>query len=794
METIRLFVENITYYNEENYYSVLEVSEGDDLFTAVGYLPYISAGETLDVEGEYTIHPLYGKQFSIRTFSVVRPESEDMIEKYLACGAVKGIGAALAKRIVKKFKADTFRIMEEEPERLAEVKGISENSAMLIAEQIEMKKGFRDAVIYMQGYGIGTNLAGRIYECYGPAVYGILEKNPYRLADDVDGVGFRLADAIAQRTGVPSDSEFRIRCGIVYTLQDGVSQGHTWVPEDQLIRHAADLLNLPEDLVAQYLPALQIEDKIVILDRSEPELTLDGFLAAGGIAEDPVLPEDPGATGSGAAPRQVYLASCYHVEANIAFRLKALNIRGESDDEFVEKRIREVYRETGMEPDEDQEEAIRATVKNGVLILTGGPGTGKTTTINNIIRYYRKDNYGIMLAAPTGRAAKRMTEATGCEAKTIHRLLEYTGVPDQDDTRGRFSAYAGGTGSGNAAGSSGKGRFLRNENDPLDCDVLIVDEMSMVDVFLMDALLKAVVPGTRVILVGDANQLPSVGAGNVLRDMIASECFSTVCLSHIFRQAAQSDIVLNAHAINSGDPVDLSRKSRDFIFIRSGDPDSIMSVIKTLITEKLPGYVDADTLSIQVLTPTRKGMLGVEMLNPELQAFLNPPAKNKQEKKTGAVTFREGDKVMQIRNNYDLEWKRRDEMGNVKETGTGIYNGDVGRIVRIDRNSEEIRVLFDDEREADYGSKELKELELAYAVTVHKAQGSEYPAVVIPMFYGPNMLMNRNLLYTAVTRARKCVCMVGIPAVFERMAANRTESRRYSGLLDRINEVYSGIK
>jgi len=769
LETIRLFVENITYYNEENYYSVLEVSEGDDLFTAVGYLPYISAGETVDATGEYTVHPLYGKQFSIQSFEIVRPESADMIERYLSCGAVRGIGPALAKRIVKKFKADTFRIMEEEPERLAEVKGISENTAMLIAEQIEQKRGFRDAVMYMQDYGIGSNLAGRIYETYGPAVYSILEKNPYRLADDVDGVGFRLADAIARRTGIPADSEFRIKSGIVFVLQDGVAQGHTWVPEEELVRFAAELLTVSPEQVRNQLMDLQMDGKIVMI-------------SAGGT----FLPAEN--DGGDAPLNQIYLASCYHVEKNIALRLNALNIRGKSDEDFVEKRIREVYRETGMEADEKQEEAIRATVNNGVLILTGGPGTGKTTTINNIIRYYKKDNYGIMLAAPTGRAAKRMTEATGCEAKTIHRLLEYTGVPSDDDSKPRFSSYSELTrpsGPGTRAG----GRFLRDEKDPLDCDVLIVDEMSMVDIFLMDALLRAVVPGTRVILVGDANQLPSVGAGNVLRDMIASGAYKTVCLNHIFRQAAQSDIVLNAHAINSGEPVDLTKKSRDFIFIRTSEPEQIMNAIKKLITEKLPGYVDADTYSIQVLTPTRKGALGVEALNPELQAFLNPPAKNRQEKKVGTTVFREGDKVMQIKNDYDMEWTKKDARGLSMEHGTGIYNGDVGRILKIDPHAELVTVLFDDDRVAEYGNKEMKELELAYAVTVHKAQGSEYPAVVIPMYYGPAMLMNRNLLYTAVTRARKCVCMVGLPNVFERMAANRTESRRYSGLRDRIGEL-----
>lgn len=764
VDKVRAFVESVKYYNEENFYAVLSVSEGNDLFTMVGHFPYISAGETLEAEGEYTIHPVYGPQFTAEKYEVVRPESADMIERYLAGGAVKGIGPSLAKKIVKKFKADTFRIMEEEPERLTEVKGISESMAMKISEQVELKKGFRDALIYMQQYGISTNLAQKIYDFYGPAFYAVLEKNPYKLADDIEGVGFKLADSIAQKTGVSPDSEFRIRCGIIYTLQEGVLAGHTWLPAGELTAFAGELLSVTPETISSHLTDLQIDGKIMIIahtaDLSSPD-------------------------------NEVYLASCYYVERNIALRLSSLNIHGESDEKQVSKRIQTVCRETDIELDEKQEEAIRATVENGVLILTGGPGTGKTTTINSIIRYYEKDNCSIMLAAPTGRAAKRMTEATGCEAKTIHRLLEYTGAPGKDDNKGVFESYGGSGNAGGAGSTDGKGRFLRDEKDPLECDVLIVDEMSMVDIFLMDALLKAVVPGTRVIFVGDANQLPSVGAGNVLRDMISSGKISTVCLTHIFRQAAQSDIVLNAHRIQNGEPVDLSKKSRDFIFIRGSEPAGIIDSVKTLITKKLPGYVDAGVYDIQVLTPTRKGALGVEELNRELQTFLNPPEKGKREKQNGDILFREGDKVMQIKNDYDLEWKRYDDDGNVCERGAGVFNGDMGRIVTIEPDADKVSVLFDDGRSVDYDHKSIKELEHSFAVTVHKSQGSEYPAAVIPVYYGPSMLMNRNLLYTAVTRARKCVCLVGLPNVFGRMAANTDESRRYSGLCDRINETVS---
>lgn len=761
---IRVCVENIKYYNEDNHYAVLEVSEGNDLLVMTGHFPYISAGETILAEGEYVIHPVYGSQFSCTSFTVQKPETSDMIEKYLSCGAIKGIGPAMAKKIVKKFKADTFRILEEEPERLAEIKGISMSMAMKISEQVEMKRGFRDALIYMQQYGISQNLAQKIYETYGPALYNVLENHPYKLAETIEGVGFRLADTIARNTGVPAESPERISCGTEYVLRDAVLQGHTWLPEKLLVKAASDLLSVDQEAVRDQLLSLQIGGRVVI---REPEN------------------ENEGET-------EVYLSSCYYVERDIALRLDALNIHGESDDAFVEKRIRKVEKETGLTLDPMQKAAIKASVDNGIVILTGGPGTGKTTTIRNLIRYYEKDHDTILLAAPTGRAAKRMTEAAGCEAKTIHRLLEYTGAPGADDEKGRLTSYGGSGNAGGAGSTDGKGRFLRDEKDPLECDVLIIDETSMVDIFLMEALLKAIVPGTRVIFAGDANQLPSVGAGNVLKDMIASGAYTTVRLSHIFRQAAESDIVLNAHRIQSGEEVDLTKKSRDFLFIRGQEPGTICDDIKTLITRKLPAYVDADIYEIQVLTPTRKGALGVETLNRDLQEFLNPPDAGKKERKCGEIVFREGDKVMQVRNNYDTEWIRIDEDGNVCEQGCGVFNGDTGKILSINEHTDVLKVLFDGDRVVEYSQKTLRELELAYAVTVHKSQGSEYPAVVIPMYYGPAMLLNRNLLYTAVTRAKKCVCLVGLPGVFRKMAANMDESTRYSGLRKRIEEIYEG--
>ena len=787
MSSIKAYIENIIYYNEDNYYAVLEASAGSSLITLVGHFPYISAGESIEAEGEYTSHPVYGEQFSVSSFQVTAPEGADAIERYLAGGAVRGIGPALAKRIVKKFKADTFRIIEEEPERLAEVKGISEHMAMLISEQAQLKRGMREAVMYMQQFGIGSGLANRIYEKYGPALYAILNSNPYRLAEDMDGIGFRTADRIAIRMGIEADSEFRIRCGLLYVLTLAALDGHTWLPKEMLKKRTEELLDLGIPDLDRFLMDLQIDGRIVIIEQRQD------------------LTEDTGRRTPENVETQVYLAAYYYTERNIADRLYSLAVRGESDAAFVDKRIKKIEKETGIELDDMQREAVRASVNNGLLILTGGPGTGKTTTINTLIRYYAEDHDEIMLAAPTGRAAKRMTEATGQEAKTIHRMLEYTGVPEQGNAPGNTSDYEGTrqgldgeaapyAGAGNAGGAgatSGKGRFMRDEKDPLEADVLIIDEMSMVDIFLMDALLKAVVPGTRVILVGDANQLPSVGAGNVLRDLIDTGCFETVCLTHIFRQAAQSDIVLNAHRINNGDSVDLGRRSDDFLFIRSVKPEGIISAVKTLITDKLPPYVGCDRLDIQVLCATRKGALGVESLNRELQQYLNPPSRDKAEHKSGETVLREEDKVMQVKNDYDLEWTRYDDCGLPMEHGSGVFNGDIGRIGKIDELSDTVTVIYDENRYVEYDRKQLLNLELAYAVTVHKSQGSEYPAVVMPMYRGPHLLMNRNLLYTAVTRARKCVCMVGLPQVFEEMERNESESKRYTGLRERIMERYS---
>lgn len=743
MATVRGFVEKIKFRNDDNGYTVLSLADGKDETILVGTFHYISEGELVEATGTMTEHPVYGEQLQVESYEIKQPEDTAAVERYLGSGAIKGVGAALAARIVKRFKADTLRIMEEEPERLAEIKGISEKMAMAIGEQVEEKKDMRQAMMFLQGYGISMNLAVKIYQEYGPRMYGILKENPYRLADDIPGVGFKMADEIAQRIGLFADSDYRIKSGILYTLLQALGNGHTYLPESELTANAAALLNVHPESMDKHLMGLQMEKKIVVKQKSE----------------------NPGE----APERMVFSAQYYYMELNTAKMLCDLNIRGDIPEIEIKTRLYEIQKQEQIELDELQQKAVMEAVNSGLLIITGGPGTGKTTTINTIIRYFEMEGMEILLGAPTGRAAKRMTEATGWEARTIHRMLELTGLPGENDAIGMH--------------------FDRNEENPLDADVVIIDEMSMVDISLMHSLLKAVNIGTRLILVGDVNQLPSVGPGNVLRDMIASEAFNVVQLTKIFRQAAESDIIVNAHKIHAGEPVPLGKPSKDFLFIRRDTPDAIISAMITLVQKKLPGYVHADPMDIQIMTPMRKGPLGVERLNQIFQAYMNPPSADKTEKEAGGILWRTGDKVMQTKNNYQMEWEVRNRYGIPIDKGTGIFNGDIGIIREINLFAETLTVEFDEGRMAEYSFKQTEELELAYAITIHKSQGSEYPAVVIPLYSGPRMLMNRNLLYTGVTRARSCVCLVGLPDTFQAMAGNVMEQKRYSGLKERIKEI-----
>ena len=742
MEKIQGYVDHIIYRNSDNGYTVMVMICEEEEVTCVGSIPYISEGELIEAGGDYIEHSTYGSQFKIATYEVKAPEDTLSIERYLGSGAIKGIGVALAARVVRKFKEDTFRIIEEEPERLSEIKGISERKAREIAEQIEEKKGMRKAMIFLQQYGISTSLAVKIYEQYGQGIYQVIGENPYQMADEVNGIGFRIADEIATKVGIHTDSDFRIRSGILYILQQAGTEGHIYLPKSVLVARTVELLGISLEGIDKHLMDMAVDRKLVIKE-----------------SESEVLEAEP--------QLLIYSVQIYNMELNIAKMLHDLNISAEISEEIILSRVEKIEKDTNTELDNKQRLAIVESVRRGLLVVTGGPGTGKTTTINTLIDYFAGEGLEIRLAAPTGRAAKRMTEATGYEAQTIHRLLEVSGGPEEVERQGQFE---------------------RNAGNPLEADVIIIDEVSMVDVYLIHALLMAVSVGTRLILVGDVNQLPSVGPGSILKDIIGSKCFSVVELTTIFRQAAESDIIVNAHKINAGETLVLDNKSRDFFFLKRQDANVIISVMLTLIQQKLPNYVNAKPYDIQVLTPMRKGMLGVERLNGILQEYLNPPKADKHEKEYGEGRFREGDKVMQIKNNYTVAWEIRGKYGIPIEKGEGIFNGDIGIIREINTFAEMMTIEFDEGRHVEYAFKQLDELELAYAVTIHKSQGSEYPAVVIPLMSGPKMLMNRNLLYTAVTRAKSCVTIVGDDYTLNQMIANTFEQQRYTTLARRIRE------
>ena len=745
METIKGFVEHIIYKNPQNGYGVINItSEGAEI-TCTGIFAGLDEGECIEANGAYVEHAVYGMQFKVDSFCVVVPEDAESVERYLGSGAIKGVGVALAARIVRRFGDDTFRIIEEEPHRLAEIKGISEKKAREIAEQVEEKKDVREAMIFLQKYGISNTLAIKIYDQYGTKLYGIMQENPYKLAEDIAGVGFRIADEIASKIGIHTDSDFRIRSGILYTLVQAGAEGHVYLPEGILLDRAAQMLGLSTEQIEPQIPNLAIDKKLVIKEK--------------------------------AGEKCVYSMNLYYAELNCARMLTELqrafgdaDRMGASELARLPQKLEELENENDMELDDLQKAAVTEAIKNGIFILSGGPGTGKTTTINMILRYFEKEGLDIFLAAPTGRAAKRMTEATGFEAKTIHRLLELNGAVSDDEKS--FSGV----------------HFEKNDLNPL-ADVVIIDEMSMVDIHLFQALLKAITPGTRLIMVGDRNQLPSVGAGQVLKDLMESRCFASVTLSKIFRQAGESDIVVNAHRINEGKEIALDNKSRDFFFLERNNINVIYKHIIVLITEKLPKYVNAGMYDIQVLTPMRKGPLGVETLNAILQRYLNPPSDEKTELPHGEGVLRLGDKVMQIKNNYQLEWEVVSRYGIAVDSGQGVFNGDVGIIKEINETARTVVVEYDDLKRVTYQIGALDEIELAYAITIHKSQGSEYPAVIMPLLTGPRLLMNRNLLYTGVTRAKKCVTILGSRETVKQMIANENEQKRYTGLKDRICEI-----
>ena len=746
-------------------------SELGDVMTCVGYPVSISEGESCVVEGEYTTHPVYGEQLRVRSYRMIAPENAQAMYRYLAAGSIKRIGPAMAARIIKMFGDDTLRVMEEEPEKLARVKGISLNIAREIGAQMEDKKDLRDAMIFLQKYGIGSAHASRIWQTYGMGLYEIMKTNPYRLAEDIRGIGFATADEIARRIGIRADSEYRIRSGLLYNLFMASGEGHSFLPRDILLKRTGELLRLPPDEVLLQMENLAIEGRLKIRWRGEDR-----------------------------SEAEVYLTGVYRREQEIARMLLDLDarLRGSSKDKAalrkMEDRISALEKEEKITLDPLQRKAVLEAASNAVLLISGGPGTGKTTTINTIIRFFKGEKLEVVLAAPTGRAARRMSEATGYPAMTIHRLLGVRSPEDSDPGEGGFPDAGREYSAGGSAGEKqgGFSYFERGKDNPIKADVVIIDEMSMVDMNLFHALLMAVPAGARLVMVGDVNQLPSVGPGCVLQDLIESGSFHTIMLRHIFRQASESDIVMNAHRILEGTSLPMDNKSRDFFFLERDQVPVIYKHTVQLIRQMLPGYVGCRPEDIQVLTPMRRGNLGVARLNEVLQSVLNPPAAGKREHEDHDTVFREGDKVMQTRNNYSIEWEIRGNFGMPVEQGTGIFNGDFGRIMEIDPGRKVMTVCFDDARMVEYQFSDLEDLDLAYAITVHKSQGSEYPAVILPLLSGPSGLFNRNLLYTAVTRARKCVVMLGSRGAVDRMIANTQRTHRYTGLRERILEMGDG--
>ena len=735
--TVSGSVENIIYTNAENGYTVLNLlldEEKDDTYICcVGFLPDIVMGESLTVVGRRVRHPSYGDQLEVISYKKSLPVTEKAIERYLSSGIVKGIGKRMAKKIVDKFGRDTLVIIDTEPHKLADIKGITIAKAQEIGAVFREQGELTRAVMFLQEYGVSINYAAKIFKKYKETTIAVVQKNPYTLADEVWGIGFKTADGIARKMGIDPDSPYRIQAGIKYALSYAAASGHTYLPEDVLVGQVSELLEIQAETVNQNLMSMHVSNEIWI---------------------------------ENADVRRIYLNFYYYAESYIAKRLVEMSRDRDVDDPFVDMEIKNIEKNEGIKFAEGQLRAIKSAMTEGVFVITGGPGTGKTTIINAIISILAQQQNVIELAAPTGKASKCMTEATGHEARTIHRLL----------------------GTASLAEGSLHQRFTHDEEDPIDADCIIIDEVSMVDVPLMYYLLKAVAHGTRLILVGDADQLPSVGAGNVLRDIIASGQIACASLNEIFRQAQQSAIVTNAHRINHGQYPDLGDKTKDFFYMQRGNADALLDTLVGLVSERLPRYLDCEPLDIKVLTPMRKTLLGVQNLNTLLQNALNPPAHGKAEKEFRGVIFREGDRVMQIKNDYDIEWTAVDMNGRTIDSGTGVFNGDEGVITVIDNANKALEVVYDDYRHVAYDFTNLDELELSYAVTIHKSQGSEYKAVIMPLLGGPEILMTRNLLYTGVTRAKELAVLIGSRESIFRMVDNDLQVQRYTGLSLRINE------
>ena len=737
-------IAEIIFHNKENGYTVAVFELEEDAFTIVGTMPGAAAGKSCRIQGEFIDDPRYGEQFKVSAYEDVMPSTKEGIKDFLSSGTIKGVGKKTAAAIVAKFGEDTFDIIEKHPERLREVSGIGEKVAEKIAEAFALHREFARVSMTLQQYGITASQTMKLYEVYGADTVETVLENPYRLTDEVFGIGFKKADSIAAKIGIEPDDAFRIRSGIKFTLSWFAGEGNTYLPEDVLCEKAGILLEQPRELVASHLEQMAFFGDVHI-DIIEGQ-------------------------------RVVYLAAFYMAEQNVAGKIRVLvnsdlkPIMGQP-----ETLIERTEASTGIKLSEQQKKAVMNCLGEGVSVITGGPGTGKTTIINTIINILEDSGLKTAIAAPTGRAAKRITETSGHPASTIHRLLEYTFF------------------------DSGRGDFGRNADNPLEYDAVVVDEASMIDLMLMNGLVNAILPGSRFIIVGDDDQLPSVGAGNVLRDIISSEYVHCTKLKEIFRQAGESMIVVNAHRINRGEYPDCNAKDKDFFLLRRRTEKEMLETIKELCLTRLPEYYAnlvpgglKPVRDIQVLTPVRKGTLGCISMNKDLQQILNPQVfdafgePEKAEKTYGDKLFREGDKVMQIRNNYELQWKNREDFTD----GEGIFNGDVGFVQTIDHEFGEMTVVFDDVRHVTYNFSQLDELELAYAVTVHKSQGSEFPIVVMPMSWFPPVLATRNLLYTGVTRGKQIVVLVGSEDKMNGMVDNNRISQRYSGLAWRLKKFF----
>jgi exodeoxyribonuclease V alpha subunit len=734
---IQGIVEDIIFRNESNGYTVGKLYTSDGSITIVGIAPFLHKDEAVSLEGEWSYHSRFGEQFQFDTLKSIMPTTTKGIENYLSSGLIPHIGPKTAKKIVEHFGPEALDIIQYNPQRLLEIEGIGEKKLRRIMESYDDQREMRDVMVALQNYSLSINQSMKIYKQYGKDAVNVVRENPYRLAEDISGMGFKTADEIASRLGMDKSSPYRLEAGLKFVMMSAAGEGHCYLPKDELMKKTMQLLQVGEEGLEGALTTL-------------------------------LLRQSFHSTPSGYETRIYYMP--YHTaENNVAKALAELSLVQREDIlEDIDQWIEQLERKQGFPFGDKQKLAIKGAIENGTIVITGGPGTGKTTIITAIIDLLERENKRVVLAAPTGRAAKRMTEATGMEAKTLHRLLEISYMNENL-------------------------QFSKNEESPIDADAIIVDEMSMVDILLMNNLVKAIKPGTRLIMVGDVDQLPSVGAGNVLRDIIDSGVVRVVRLDEIFRQESESMIIVNAHLINKGETPRLNEKGKDFFYIHKSTGQEIREEIEELTTTRLPSFYGYDPIKdIQVLTPMRKGDAGVAALNKSLQKALNPPAKNKAEKLIGDEIYRVGDKVMQIRNNYQALWTV-DVDGRPYEEGEGIFNGDFGFIKSIDEEEGIVTVLFDDDREVEFEMRQMDDLKLAYATTIHKSQGSEFPAVIIPVYSGPPMLLTRNLLYTAVTRAKDLVVLVGDKRYMHMMIRNNQIAKRYSSLDTKLRDYFHFI-